>query len=270
MRKKISGLLFIVLAACSSQANALLIKLDFTSIGSGDLWGNITNNLDPSQATGLSSSFISLTNNILGAVEADFHNNTDYGFIGINQRLDINFAIASHATDMSGVDANNYTIQIGSRVSGPHNGFGVACLGCVSNSTVAPNTIFGSIFSNNIFGALTGAAGGAWDLTEAVNAIAGTVSHEIGHSLDLLHPSGPQANPGDSIFGLMATGASPAFMPNGERLVDRAFSFENMQGLVNNIGLKTIQPPVPVPEPSGLWLSLVAILTMLRVRSISS
>lgn len=258
--------LFLCLVILSSfNANALLIKLDFQTSGSTDMWGNTTNNFDISQAFGLSENYATTTNAILDAVREDYYSSS-YAFINANQQLDIDFMIAPVGQDVSGIDASHYTIQIGSRVSGPNNGLGVACLGCVSNATAPVNTIFGSIFSNNIFSALTGTAGGSWDLNETVNAIAGTLSHEIGHALGLPHPNGPMTNPGDSIYGLMATGAAPSNMPNSERLKNRAFSDEYMETLVRNIGLRTVSSQ-PIPEPASFAIFFLAIMILLRSKA---
>lgn len=258
--KKITHSLLLILTLLSSfNANALLIKLDFETNTSTDMWGNVTSGFDVTQAGFASTEYTAITENILAYVREDFYSNA-YAFIANNQQLDIDFIIAKHATDVSGIDANNQTVQIGSRISGPNNGFGVACLSCVSNQTVTSPTIFGSIFSNNIFSGLLTAAGGSWDLTELTNAIAGTLSHEIGHSLGLSHPSGPESNPGESAYGLVATGASPSSMPNIERLKNRAFSDNSMQILVQNIGLRTVQ--IPVPEPSTIILLIAGCLFM--------
>lgn len=248
--------LFLILC-CSLNANALLIKLDFSTNSSTDMWGNTTNSFDVNQASGLGESFNTMTSAILAAVKQDYYS-TSYNFISVNQQLDIDFMIAGVDTDVSAIDANHYTMQIGSRVAGPHNTLGVACYFCVANGSAPINTIFGSVFSNTIFSALLPAAGGSWDLNEAVNAIAGTLSHEIAHGLGLLHPSGPASNPGESIYGIMATGASPTSMPNAERLKNRAFSDDNMELLIRNIGLRTVQ----IPEPAGFVLFTLALLLL--------
>lgn len=255
--------ILLIMLLSSVNANALLIKLDFSTSGSTDMWGNTTNNFDVNQASGLNESFSTVSNAILTAVKEDYYS-TSYSFIGANQQLDIDFMIADVGTDVSAIDAEHYTMQIGSRVGGPNNGLGVACYYCVANGSVLPNTIFGSVFSNNIFNWLLPTAGGSWDLNEAINAIAGTLSHEIAHGLGLAHPSGPESNPGESIYGIMATGAAPSSMPNSERLKNRAFSDDNMALLARNIGLRTIK--VPIPEPTSFALFASALLLIFRIR----
>ncbi|WP_445426455.1 zinc-dependent metalloprotease family protein [Alishewanella sp. HL-SH06] len=258
MLKKVSFLALFLFAITSYSANALLIKVDFTST-STDMWGNTTSAFDVTQAGFAASAFNSLTDAIMTAVRNDFYNSSLYGFISNDKQLNIDFIKAAVTDDVSAIDPNHYTIQVGSRLSSsPFNGLGVACYTCVSSSTIAPNTIFGSIFSNNIFSALTINAGFSWDTNEAVNAIAGTLSHEIGHGLGLAHPTLAQPNPGESAWGLMATGAAPSNMPNSERLKDRAFSYDNMGILVNNLGERS----AAVSEPPAIILFLSACLML--------
>jgi hypothetical protein len=266
MHDFLKKLTFAIFLLSTFNANALLIKLDFDTLNSVDMWGDVTNNFDVTQAGFLPADFTSLTETILATIQEDYYSSS-YGFINSNQQLDIDFIIASVSTDVSDIDVDNYTIQIGSRVSGPYNGFGVACIGCISGpGGVAPfptpvNTIFGSVFSNNIISGLASSAG-TWDVNELANAIGGTLSHEIGHGLGIGHPGGIQSNPGDSAYGLMATGASPTNMPNSQRLLNRAFSDINMQSLVNNLGLRSL--PLPIPEPSTVVLFFLAGLLLIK------
>jgi hypothetical protein len=152
LTKYLTKFIFIFVLLSSFNANALLIKLDFDSLNSQDMWGNSTNNFDVTQAGFSTSEFTSITETILATIQEDYYSN-NYGFINSNQQLDIDFIIASASTDVSGIDNEHYTIQIGSYLSGPHNYYGVACYSCVSGSGsyTAVNTIFGSVFSNNIF-----------------------------------------------------------------------------------------------------------------------
>lgn len=257
MTKFIQTLMLIFSLLGSFNANALLIKLDFSTIGSSDKWGNITNDFDITQASGLTGfSFDQVTHAILAAVQEDYYS-TSYAFIDSNQQLDIDFMIAPVTSDVSSIDGNNYTVQIGSAQAGnTDKGLGVACTACIKPFLSEPiNSIFASVFSNTIFNTLASTVGGLWDLTEVTNAIAGTLSHEIGHALGLSHPGSAQTNPGESLFGIMGTGYPPTSMPNAERLKNRAFSHTNMAILVNNLGLRS----VPIPEPSTVALFLISI-----------
>ncbi|MDP4944827.1 MAG: hypothetical protein NWQ48_04875, partial [Alishewanella sp.] len=125
MLKKVSFLALFLFAITSYSANALLIKVDFTST-STDMWGNTTSAFDVTQAGFAASTFNSLTDAIMTAVRNDFYNSSLYGFISNDKQLNIDFLKAAVTDDVSAIDPNHYTIQVGSRLSGPYNGFGVA------------------------------------------------------------------------------------------------------------------------------------------------
>lgn len=254
----------ILFSVLSTNANALLITLDFTSLNSSDLWGNETDDFNVASYFDTSQTQ-DLIDAIVAAVENDFYS-TAYSFIASNQQLDIDFMVATIGTDVSSIDSDNYAIQIGSVTSygsSSYNGtLGLACDSCVVSQTVLAGSVVGSVFSNNILSGLYSVTVDGWDFEEIVNAIAGTLSHEIAHTLGLDHPTGTAANPGESAYGLMATGASPTSMPNGERLLDRAFSDTNMQTLVDNLGLRTVEVNSP-----GTWLlMLMAVVFMAQRR----
>ena len=163
--------------------------------------------------------------------------------------LNINFEWSNGQTAPINGDTEWYYMNIGD--ANPNQGFlGQACLGCVRNSagsaTVANGTMFGSALTDTISGLLNLATGN----TQRINLLAGTVTHEIGHGLNLVHPSGQAPNPGASLWSVMATGASPSLMPSAERVKDRDFSYGEFSTLIQTVGLRQV---TVVPEP-GTWL----------------
>ena len=116
------------------------------------------------------------------------------------------------------------------------------------NATVANGTMFGSALTDTISGLLNLATSNE----QRINLLAGTVTHEIGHGLSLVHPSGQAPNPGASLWSVMATGASPSLMPSIERVKDRDFSYGEFSTLMQTVGLR---PVSPIPEP-GTWLMM--------------
>jgi PEP-CTERM motif len=104
--------------------------------------------------------------------------------------------------------------------------------------------------------------------TQRINLLAGTLSHEIGHSLTLAHPNGMLANPGASSFSLMATGAAPSSMPNAERIKDRDFAYSEFASLIQNVGLRDVVSPVPEPETYAMMLAgLLCVIGLARTRN---
>jgi hypothetical protein len=172
--------------------------------------------------------------------------------------LNINFEWSNGQTAPVNGDTEWYYMNIGD--ANPNQGFlGQACLGCVrnsaGNSTVANGTMFGSSLTDTISGLL----GLATSNAHRINLLAGTVTHEIGHGLSLVHPSGQAPNPGASLWSVMATGASPSLMPSTQRILQRDFSYVEFNTLINRIGTREV---MPIPEPSTylmLALGLVAL-----------
>lgn len=179
------------------------------------------------------------------------------------RELNINFTFSNGLTGPGNGDTEWYYMAIGD--ADPNQGFlGQACLGCIRNaagvSTVPNGTIFGSTLTDTIAGLLPLASND----NHRIQLLAGTVAHEIGHGLGLVHPSGQLANPGESLWSVMATGASPSLMPSSERIKDRAFAYSEFSTLVNRVGTREV---TPIPEPGTgviLAMGLVALAWRLR------
>lgn len=257
------------LLATPRDADALTISLDFVSGTTIDLFGVATTPADYSGFgyTGLTTTQIQA--GILTAVTHDYLGFPSMGVdaaspLPVGRELNINFVMASSATAPSNGDTEYYHVAIGTKI-GAHDFLGQACLSCVRDEFgngpgfgVTNGRIVGSILVDNI------AALAALATTDAqrINLLAGTISHEIGHLLSLPHPGTALPNPGQSIFSLMATGASPPAMPNNQRVLDRDFAYTEFDQLIGAVGLRDTSP---VPEPATLTLlALGSLLIALR------
>lgn len=153
------------------------------------------------------------------------------------EELDLAVVIGEIGVPPSNGASEYYYIQIGSGVgAGP---LGVAGLNTVRDengnpSTIRNGSIVASVFTDNINGlsnlspanALTS---GNLDFT--TNAIAGTTSHELGHTVSLLHLNVAASLTPTGLDPLMATGAID--LPNQARIFDREFAisgFNNQDG----------------------------------------
>ncbi len=175
------------------------------------------------------------------------------------KELNVNFEFSVGLTAPVNGDTEWYYMNIGDAM--PNQSFlGQACLGCVRNTagvpTVANGTIFGSTLTDTISGALLSLATSD---QQRLNLLAGTAAHEIGHAFGLVHPSAALANPGESTFSIMATGAAPTSMPNNQRILDRAFAYSEFQTLVERIGLRDVSP---VPEPGTSVLLALGVVAL--------
>jgi hypothetical protein len=253
------------------RADALTISLGFVTGPTVDLFGvgTTTANYGAFGFTGMTTPQIESA--ILGTVFNDY---LGYPTIGANassplpfgKELNVNFVMASSITAPTNGDSEYYHIAIGNK-TGAQSFLGQACYACVRDGTGAgPNfgllngSIVGSVLVNNI----ATLAGLAASDAQRINLLAGTVAHEIGHIFGLDHPNGALANPGDSAFSLMATGAAPTSMPNAQRVLDRDFAYSEFDQLIDAIGLRD---SVPVPEPGSIAiLALGSVLVALRVR----
>jgi hypothetical protein len=252
--------------AAPKPAQALTVVLDFVSGATTDAFGvgTLPETFSTWGFTGLDLNGV--RNAVLGAVVNDYLAYPTFGANPLSplpngKQLNINFVISNGQTPPSNGDSEWYYMAIGD--ANPNQGFlGQACLGCVRNSsgvsTVANGTIFGSTLTDSIASLLSLATSDA----QRINLLAGTVAHEIGHGLTLVHPNSALANPGASTFSVMATGAAPTSMPNIERTKDRAFAYTEFASLIQSVGLRDVSP---VPE-TGTTLMLAMGLVMLGLR----
>lgn len=249
------------------SAQALTVMLNFTGSSTTDMWG-VTTESESFASWGFNMSLSQMRSAALAAVIDDFHGFPNLGGdanspLPVGKQLNIDFEISFGLTAPTSGDSDYYFMNIGNAV--PNQGFlGQACYGCVrgSGSPAAVGTQVGSVLTDTIASLLALADND----TERLNLLVGTLTHEIGHTLLLPHPTGPQANPGESIYSVMSTGAAPTSMPNSHRILDRDFSYTEFQTLIRTVGLRDI-PINHVPEPATWLLVAAAALMAGRRRS---
>jgi hypothetical protein len=170
-------------------AQALTVVLDFVSVATTDQFGvgTLPETFSTWGFTGLNLAGVRAA--VLDAVNNDYLNYPTFGAnpqspLPDGKQLNINFVTSVGQTLPGNGDSEWYYMAIGD--ANPNVGFlGQACLGCVRNSsgvsTVANGTIFGSTLTDTIASLLSLATSDA----QRINLLAGTVAHEIGHSLTL-------------------------------------------------------------------------------------
>lgn len=186
--------------------------------------------------------------------------------IPMNTQLKIDFVQGTIGQLPSNGATEYYYAQIGTGVSGPNIGaLGVAQLNAIrsSNGThpgSVPNAaIVCSVFSGNIqaLGGLTPAnALSSGNLTFSTYALAGTLAHEIGHTLSLSHINKAGSVTPTGLPPIMGTGAID--LPNQDRIGPREFAysgFNNEAGgaavthvsqLVGALGVRAVPEPLTV------------------------
>jgi len=227
--------------------HTLTFELDFVSGPTTDIFnvGTTTANFAP---YGFRLNLPEIQAGALAAVNNDF---LGYPTLGANansplpngKQLNINFEVSTALTAPVNGDSEYYYVAIGTNTTGNSSLFGQACQSCVrmpflTGPSVPNHSVLGSILTDRI-ATLAGLAS-----TDAarINLLVETISHEIGHTLSLVHPPGPEANPGASIYTLMSVVTAPTNQPDSERIKDQAFSYSEFGTLIDSVGLRDAAP----------------------------
>lgn len=267
----LAGLLFI---SSAGSLQATTIVLDFDTASKFDAFGQETGtfNASPFGFTGMSNSQIQQA--ILTRVGDHFHAYPSVvddinSPLPVDMELDIDFEIGFYGSAPVNGDAEYYMMSVGTGLSGSNATnagiYGAACLSCVRDPAGNANiynipmgTGIGSIWTDHI----TSSAYLASSNQDLVNLIAGTISHEIAHSLSLEHAGAQSPNPGDSAWGVMGSGATS--MPNSQRILNREFTYTNMANLITSVGLRAAADTTSQVGQPATWLLLLAALLGLR------
>ncbi|MCC6680902.1 MAG: hypothetical protein IT445_08365 [Phycisphaeraceae bacterium] len=252
-----------------SPAAALTIMIDFNDpaqANTTDVNNSVVSTFDIT-AYGFSdpADRFNIYNGILTALDYDFHGiptASQYLFSPIpdGYQLDIDFEIGDVGSTPANGDSEYYFVQLGSFVSSPlapSNALGLSVNFGAINGNYSFGSTLASIFTNSIN--LLDITLTEGNLNNTINAINGTLAHEIGHTLSLQHVKVEGAMTPTGLKPIMATGTVASGLQNADRLIDREFatfaalsdSFGNqpsLQQLVNVLGLR------PIPEPGTLLL----------------
>jgi len=249
---------------------ALTFGLDFVTGPTTDAFGVGTAATNFSNFGFVSMTEVQIREAILDAVIEDF---LGYPTVGVNPLsplqnglgLNIDFVLsASDSAPLNG-DTEYFYVAIGD-ATGSETFFGQACLACVRTATgTGPIVPAGTIVSSVLTSNLDNLAWLAASDHQRINLIAGTVSHEIGHTLSLDHPNSARPNPGESAYDLLATGLAPTSMPDNQRVLNRAFAYSDFGVLIDAVGTED----AAIPEPGTAWMlgaGLAALAGWRRLR----
>lgn len=191
-------------------------------------------------------------------------------------QLKIDFVQGTIGVPPSNGATEYYYVHVGTGVSGPNVGggtLGVARVSAIRTSSGADGNaanaaIVASVFTNAIqtLGGLTPAnALTSGNLTFTTYAIAGTLAHEIGHTLSLSHMDKAGSVTPTGLAPIMGTGAID--LPNQDRIGKREFAYSgfneqsggaqvfHVQQLVNALGVRAVPEPMTV---SMIGIALIA------------
>jgi len=265
------------------EDDVLTIVLDFKDSDdptSTDQFGNKVGKFDVTSFGFQESQFDMVVSAIMNELDDDFFQELR-GTVArpAGRDLAIDFVIGDVGTPYTGA-SEYYFVQIGDGLSGQHtNGgiLGVAASSAVRNASGSRNiygldngAIVASVFTDTIRGmgglspsnALT-----SGNLTYTTNAITGTLSHEIAHTLSLSHINkAGSTQPTSGAAPIMGTGAID--LSNQDRITDREFSLSGVDGessntprmhiqqLVNAVGLHDVENELPRISVTGILPSL--------------
>ena len=221
-------------------ANALTFVLDFNEPEQGNTTDDLeitVGTFDVTQYGFTDSDFDTIATSILETVESHY---LDIPTVSENsnspipdgRELDIDFEIGTIFTEPTNSDPDYYFVQIGDYISenNPNiDGISSGTLGIAASSGArdengnAPfgnGLAVGSVFTDHISNLVDP---NNPSLATTTNAIAGTLSHEIGHALSLEHVYKEGSVTPGNVPPILGTGAFD--LPNIDRLGNRAFSF---------------------------------------------